>query len=493
MYRLLYGSTLVAAFEPKDSAHCLRWSQEAEPSRLRIEGNFEAPVLCREGLAPSHRWGFLASNGSFISVVGETGVASTLLEFPSVASGCDVWWREVSEDVIPPTPELAMPLWEDGRAMTTHAGMVGLCFATNSSSLGYIPLEGPEMGQCHFLADGEPRVLTGGLFHLLQARPKVAPCAEGDLARQQLLRGLRGRIDRFLSQEDHELLERVVSHSGSDGGQGGIYARLLNGLNQLDACQLKEVLSSSRFVAHELNTLGLHVLRSLLAERMVTARTLGRGYTSHPDFPTWHRDGLLIKDLDDPELGGDEGVLKLLRMVSGEETLGIPESLHWQPRNVTVQDTPDPQQQFHIDTFAPIVKVWVFRDPPGVNLTQGPLLFSRRSHRNSEAKLRWMHAYAQPPSAEAQREPSFRLKGCAAATEAASDFIAAVDGKIEMEAAAAATPVLPLPKTRTLVLADTSALHARGPGVPGTHQHVPKSLLVTLENNLELCVILVVT
>ncbi|OLP74704.1 hypothetical protein AK812_SmicGene45683, partial [Symbiodinium microadriaticum] len=92
-----------------------------------------------------------------------------------------------------------------------------------------------------------------------------------------------------------------------------------------------------------------------------------------------------MKDLDDPKLGGDEGVQQLLRMVSGEESQGIPElPLRWQARNVTVQETPDPQSQLHIDTFAPIVKVWVFQDPPGVSLDEGPLLFSQRSHRNSE-------------------------------------------------------------------------------------------------------------
>ena len=38
------------------------------------------------------------------------------------------------------------------------------------------------------------------------------------------------------------------------------------------------------------------------------------------------------------------------------------------------------------------------------------------------------------------------------------DFVEAVEGKLDMEAAAAAGPVLPLPNTRTLVVADTSAL-----------------------------------
>lgn len=102
---------------------------------------------------------------------------------------------------------------------------------------------------------------------------------------------------------------------------------------------------------------------------------------------------------------------------------------------------------------------------------QGPLLFAKRSHRNSEAKLRWMHAYATPPAVEARSEPSFRLRGCAAATAAALDFVEAVEGRIHLEATAAARPVLPLPQARTLVLADTSAVHARGTGQPGAVRH----------------------
>ncbi|OLP96816.1 hypothetical protein AK812_SmicGene20904 [Symbiodinium microadriaticum] len=221
-------------------------------------------------------------------------------------------------------------------------------------------------------------------------------------------------VERFLTAADRALLTRVVQDAGT--AEGDVFAQLVEGLRKLSGCELNEVLSASRFVPHPLNALGLHLLRSLLAERMADARAIERGSAG----------------------------------------------------NVTVQETPDPQSQLHIDTFAPIVKVWVFQDPPGVSLDEGPLLFSQRSHRNSEAKLRWMHAYAQEPASEARAEPSFRLRGCAAAAKAAADFVQAVEGHLILEAAAAAQPVLPLPGVRrTLVLADTSALHARGTGVPG--------------------------
>lgn len=56
------------------------------------------------------------------------------------------------------------------------------------------------------------------------------------------------------------------------------------------------MLSSSRFVVHELNALGLHLLRSLLAERMADARAVAKGFARHPDFEAWQRDGLLVKE-----------------------------------------------------------------------------------------------------------------------------------------------------------------------------------------------------
>ncbi|CAE7365223.1 unnamed protein product [Symbiodinium natans] len=364
-----------------------------------------------------------------------------------------------------------MPLWEDGKAVATEAGdQLGLCRVAGAGLdgrplLGTIVLEGPDMGICHVVTpSGEAKELAGGLFHILQARPiGLAPkCAEGAVPDDLLW-----RVERFLTASDRALIARVVQDAGT--AEGDVFAQLVEGLRSMDSCELGEVLSASRFVPHPLNALGLHLLRSLLAERMADARAAERGFDKHPDYDTWSRQGLLLKDLDDPKLGGEKGVQQLLRMASGEESEGIPElPLRWQARNVTVQENPDQQSQLHIDTFAPIVKVWVFQNPPGVSVDEGPLLFARRSHRNSEAKLRWMHAYAQEPASEARAEPSFRLRGCAAAREAAPDFIEAVQGHAMLEAAAAALPVLPLPGVRrTLVLADTSALHARGSGVPG--------------------------
>lgn len=101
---------------------------------------------------------------------------------------CDVWWREVSEvglsratrrrwqDVIPPTPELAMPVWQAPR----ESSLVGLCFAMGH--VGHIALEGPDLGACRLRNEARMvekgcvwgcQVLYGGRFHVLQAASRV--------------------------------------------------------------------------------------------------------------------------------------------------------------------------------------------------------------------------------------------------------------------------------------------------------------------------------
>jgi len=517
------------AFTPKDTAHCLNWNGEtSETARIGIQRRgvittpADSPILCRwRGFGKSkaaaavaaagplgqrsrhHELGTLTSNGrcAAIAASGSAEVVDARIvslsfdvEVASVNPDCEVWWREVAEDQIPPTPELTLPLWMDSGIATNKVDeKLGICRSFGDDTtrhadggralLGTIVLEGPDMSSCFFTRpDGTPGVLESGLFHILQARPKSAKarqCREAG----ELSRGLRWRVDRFLRPSDRKLLEKVVQTSGTaEPVEGKLFDRLVAEAAKLEACELQEVLSPSRFVPHELNAMGLHVLRSLLAERMADERVHLLGHNEHLDYETWRRDGVLLKDLDDPALGGDEGVLRLLRMVSGEDSIGIPEPpLVWTPRNVTVQGPTDLQTQLHIDTFAPITKVWVFQDPPGVELSQGPLLFAKGSHRNSEAKLRWMHAYAQQPAAEARSEPSFRLHGCANATKAAEDFVKAVEGRIHIEATRAAEPLMPLPGVRrTLIIADTSALHARGLGVPG---HVRQSWRLTGDND----------
>jgi len=128
------------------------------------------------------------------------------------------------------------------------------------------------------------------------------------------------------------------------------------------------------------------------------------------------------------------------------------------PRNVSVEAGAfkDAQSDAHIDSFASIVKIWLFETP--LTAKHGPFMFVKGSQRNSASRLEWLHAYALPPAVEALREPSFRLKGSLAAAKLA--FVSDCDRNAEA--------VLPLEGARlTLVVADTSAIHFRGNGKVG--------------------------
>jgi len=223
---------------------------------------------------------------------------------------------------------LALPL-----GVNDHLEKLGVCRSFGDGSSvedggqklwGTAVLEGADANRCFVTrADGTTAVLDGGLFHLLQARPAVPACVDLDEKTRELAAGLSERISLMLTESDRQLIEEVVVTSQTEGLNFS-FATLEHAATSLGSCDLEKVMSAARFVHHPLNTLGLHLLRCVLAERMGEARARARGYDLHPDYATWHNDGLLVKDMDDPALGGEEGLLKIFQMVSGEPTLGIP-------------------------------------------------------------------------------------------------------------------------------------------------------------------------
>jgi hypothetical protein len=93
-----------------------------------------------------------------------------------------------------------------------------------------------------------------------------------------------------------------------------------------------------------------------LQERMYKARQRLQGYTSHPDYAAFTRDGYLLKDLDALT---ESQIIAILQMASGEPELGIPRAIRWQLRN-TSHTAQDPQYEAHVDNaVGPIIKVCV--------------------------------------------------------------------------------------------------------------------------------------
>lgn len=109
---------------------------------------------------------------------------------------------------------------------------------------------------------------------------------------------------------------------------------------------------------------------------------------------------------------------------------------------------PDPQTALHADTFHPTVKAWLFLTD--VAADEGPFVYVPGSHRMTPARLRW------------ERERSMRARG-------GLDRLSA-RGSLRVREDELAALGLPPPRAfavpaNTLVVADTSGFHARGPSV----------------------------
>jgi hypothetical protein len=109
---------------------------------------------------------------------------------------------------------------------------------------------------------------------------------------------------------------------------------------------------------------------------------------------------------------------------------------------------PDPQTALHADTFHPTVKAWLFLTD--VAEDEGPFVYVPGSHRMTPQRLAW------------EKERSVR----------ASTGLDRLSSRGSLRIAAEELPALGLPAPKafavpanTLVVADTSGFHARGPSV----------------------------
>ena len=112
---------------------------------------------------------------------------------------------------------------------------------------------------------------------------------------------------------------------------------------------------------------------------------------------------------------------------------------------------PDPQKDFHADTFHPTMKAWLFLDD--VTPENGPFMYVPGSHRLTPARRGWDHEMAVTgrdlENTYAQRG-SFRIS------------------ETDLKARGFADPVTFTVPANTLVMADTYGFHRRGDAAPGT-------------------------
>jgi len=150
----------------------------------------------------------------------------------------------------------------------------------------------------------------------------------------------------------------------------------------------------------------------------------------------------------------DKGWRGLIRYVGSYDTepLVYIQSILTQRRDAP----PDPQTKLHADTFHPTVKAWLFLTD--VAEDEGPFVYVRGSHRRDAARLAW----ERKRSLEARDGPDF-LSGRGSLR---------IDQR-ELAALGLPEPTLFAVKANTLVVADTSGFHARGPSLrPSTRVEI---------------------
>jgi len=337
-------------------------------------------------------------------------------------NGCAVWWRTVSDDVIPPIPELTVPLPDDDsrgacRGPTRRTGHLGIA-------------NDDRFGRC---TTSDKVFENGGGFEILQARrhaPSSIDCGDR--------RQLKTRWEALLAtlrDEDYALVEAATTRPIRN-----VTAAFST---TASACDFAGFLSSSRLFVHALNGEGLHALRAVLAERLRDLRL--SKYASGPVLDEWFESGVLIRPYTN-----DQDVYDLLKVVAGEPAVPAP-PYDWAERRITSVEN-DPQGRAHVDSFASVVKVWLF---DAVGADAGPLHIVRGSHRHTLDRLAWEHARAN--GREALVEPSFRLTSNESDSGDAAAFVARCQRDAE--------PIVT--HTPIVVVADTSLVHFRGAGRVG--------------------------
>ena len=166
-------------------------------------------------------------------------------ELAAASANCKVWWREVNQDVIPPIPELVIPL-----GATPEGEKLALC-RDFQGHLGALYLEGDMYGRCVYEGDdGAPFSLDGGRFHVLQGvqRQEGDSCVESEPMARVLQQKVLAIIDAHVTAEDAHDIEGITGKPFED---------LKQTLANAGSCFLQQVMSSARFVPSDANVLGL--------------------------------------------------------------------------------------------------------------------------------------------------------------------------------------------------------------------------------------------
>ena len=244
-----------------------------------------------------------------------------------------------------------------------------------------------------------------------------------------------------------------------------------------------------------LNRLGLHVMRIRLAQAMTSWRRLFMAWMLPADMRRqFHEQGYLKVEnflspeefaavraevvafdgelrrmdqgdtqtfqglLDGPTLANMPATKRVLNdkrlrriMLYGGATYKLPMYFAHCIRNSIIQGNPDPQKDFHSDTFHPTMKAWLFLDD--VDDAIGPFNYVPGSHRPTKQRLGWDY---ENSIAGKDLDNTYAKRGSLRISED------------ELETRGFADAVAMTVPANTLVMADTYGFHRRGDAQPGS-------------------------
>ena len=210
-------------------------------------------------------------------------------------------------------------------------------------------------------------------------------------------------VDKLMSDDDKQMISDISNYKCD---------KLIDDISKLSEGQLANVFSSEKIIKDkELTKKGLHIFRTLFAEKVAEGRRLFLGADKSPYYNDYINDGVIViedfipKDLWEIEKKIAHTNVKNykqgyhLNLSQNKEfqslivmTTAIPMEYHTLGTEFLVHVDDDRQfvpEFLHSDTFQPTVKIWLYLED--VNLEKGPLSYVYSSHKKTFYILEWLY------------------------------------------------------------------------------------------------------
>lgn len=285
----------------------------------------------------------------------------------------------------------------------------------------------------------------------------------------------------YFTESDHAIFKEITGNSIEE---------LESDIQNLDQNIINMIYSNHKFIDNKkLNLKGLHVYRTLLANKIYSKR----GTTDNENIKSFFENGFLtIEDfLDKKEFNGLKDIFNnkiktkesnhYITRVNGENFLnrnqelynlikgcarinnfsfGSPRVEFWNLKHIKE----DPQSRFHSDTFQPTCKFWILLED--INIDKGPFNYVPGSHILTKQRLVWDYENSimqkdtdlwKTRIQSGGKPGSFRVhENCSIEKEI--NKIKSMSYKIKEVVG----------KENTLIAANTFGFHKRGIAEPGT-------------------------